>query len=50
MTEQGPITKKLIRLGVAIAIPLAAVALYFAVFDQPKISATMPLYQSTDSL
>ena len=42
MTEQGPTTKKLIRLGVAIAIPLAAVALYFAVFDQPKPATPAP--------
>ena len=35
MTEPGPSTSKLILFGVAIAIPLAAVALYFAVFDQP---------------
>ncbi len=34
-TEQGPGIKKLILFGVAIAIPLAAVALYFAIFDQP---------------
>lgn len=35
MTEQGPGLKKLILFGVAIAVPLAAVALYFAIFDQP---------------
>ncbi len=34
-TEQGRGIKKLILVGVAIAIPLAAVALYFAIFDQP---------------
>ncbi len=32
---QGPSSRKLILFGVAVAIPLAAVALYFAVFDQP---------------
>ncbi|MBI4842106.1 MAG: DUF2155 domain-containing protein [candidate division NC10 bacterium] len=42
MTEHGPITKKLILFGVAIAIPLAAVALYFAVFDQPKPAPPAP--------
>jgi hypothetical protein len=35
MTEQGPGLKKLILFGVAVAVPLAAVALYFAIFDQP---------------
>jgi hypothetical protein len=37
MTEQSanPSTRKLILFGVAVAIPLAAVALYFAIFDQP---------------
>lgn|SRR5574337_633840 len=35
MTEQGPGTRKLILFGVAVAAPLAAVALYFAIFDQP---------------
>ncbi len=35
MTEQGPGLKKVILFGVAIAVPLAAVALYFAIFDQP---------------
>jgi hypothetical protein len=36
MTEQGPGVRKLILFGVAVAIPLAAVALYFAIFDQPS--------------
>ena len=35
MAEQGPGLKKLILFGVAVAVPLAAVALYFAIFDQP---------------
>ena len=35
MAEQGPGLKKLILFGVAVAAPLAAVALYFAIFDQP---------------
>ncbi len=44
MTEQRPSTRKLILFGVAVAIPLAAVALYFAVFDQPPPAprAAMP--------
>lgn len=33
--DERPKTQKLILLGVAVAIPLAAVALYFAIFDQP---------------
>ncbi len=33
--ERGPTSRKLILFGIAIAIPLAAVAFYFAVFDQP---------------
>ena len=36
MTVQGPGIRKLILSGVAVAIPLAAVALYFAIFDQPS--------------
>jgi len=36
MTGQAPGIKKLILFGVAVAIPLAAVALYFAIFDQPS--------------
>jgi len=35
MTEQSSSTRKLILFGAAVAIPLAAVAFYFAVFDQP---------------
>jgi hypothetical protein len=35
MTEQAPGLRKLILFGVAVAVPLAAVALYFAIFDQP---------------
>lgn len=35
MTEERPSTRRLILFGVAVAIPLAAVALYFAFFDQP---------------
>ena len=35
MTGQAPGIKKLILFGVAVALPLAAVALYFAIFDQP---------------
>jgi hypothetical protein len=35
MTVQGPGLRKLILFGVAVAVPLAAVALYFAIFDQP---------------
>jgi hypothetical protein len=33
--EKAPGTRKLILAGVAIAIPLAAVAVYFVIFDQP---------------
>jgi len=36
MTEHGPGIRKLILSGVAVAIPLAVVALYFAIFDQPS--------------
>jgi hypothetical protein len=35
MTEASPGTRKLVLAGVAVAAPLAAVAIYFAVFDQP---------------
>ncbi|MGE5850828.1 MAG: hypothetical protein ACM362_11930, partial [Candidatus Methylomirabilota bacterium] len=35
MTEQAPGLRKLILFGVAVAVPLAAVAIYFAIFDQP---------------
>jgi len=34
-TEERPNTRKLILFGLAAAVPLAAVALYFAIFDQP---------------
>ncbi len=36
MIEQGTGIRKVILFGVAVAIPLAAVALYFAIFDQPS--------------
>jgi hypothetical protein len=36
MTGQSPGLKKLILIGVALAVPLAAVALYFAIFEQPS--------------
>jgi len=35
MMDQSPNTRKMILFGVAVAVPLAAVALYFALFDQP---------------
>ena len=35
MMQSNPSTRKLILFGVAVAIPLAAVAIYFAVFEQP---------------
>ena len=35
MAQSNPSTRKLILFGLAVAIPLAAVAIYFAVFDQP---------------
>ncbi len=38
MTGQAPGIKKLILFGVAVAIPLSVVALYFAIFDQPSPS------------
>jgi uncharacterized protein DUF2155 len=34
-TDERPYTRKLILFGVAVAVPLAAVAMYFAIFDQP---------------
>jgi Uncharacterized protein conserved in bacteria (DUF2155) len=40
MLAQEPGLKKLILFGVAIAVPLALVALYFAVFDQPPPAAS----------
>lgn len=36
MSEPNPSTRRLILFGVAVAVPLAAVALYFALFDQPS--------------
>jgi hypothetical protein len=44
MTESGPSTRKLILFGVTVAVPLAAVAIYFAAFDQP-----LPSVQSSGS-
>lgn len=41
-TETQPSTRKLILFGAAIAIPLAAVALYFAIFDQPPPPPAAP--------
>ncbi len=35
MSAANPSTRKLVLFGVAVAVPLAAVALYFALFDQP---------------
>jgi hypothetical protein len=35
MNDASPGTRKLILAGVAVALPLAAVAIYFSVFDQP---------------
>jgi hypothetical protein len=46
MGESSSGTRKLILLGVAIAIPLAAVAIYFAVFDQPPPPAQIPVAQT----
>lgn len=46
MTESSPSTRKPILFGVAIAIPLAAVAVYFAVFDQPPPPAQLPMAQA----
>jgi len=39
MLAQEPGLKKLILFGTAVAVPLALVALYFAVFDQPQPGA-----------
>jgi hypothetical protein len=36
MLDQEPGLKRLILFGVAVAVPLALVAVYFAVFDQPQ--------------
>ena len=41
-TDERPKTQKLILFGVAVAIPLAAVALYFAIFDQPPPQTDQP--------
>jgi hypothetical protein len=49
MLDQEPGLKKLILFGAAIAAPLALVALYFAVFDQPQSGvpgAPAPLAQA----
>jgi hypothetical protein len=46
MAESSPITRKLILLGVAIAIPLAAVAIYFAALDQAPPPAQLPMAQA----
>jgi hypothetical protein len=44
MAEANPTTRKLILFGVAAAVPLAAVALYFAIFDQapPPAQRSVP--------
>jgi len=42
MLDSEPGFKKLILFGAAIAVPLALVALYFAVFDQPPPAPTGP--------
>ena len=39
-------TRKLIMFGVAVAVPLAAVAIYFAVFDEPPPPAQPPVPQA----
>jgi hypothetical protein len=46
MTESSPSTRKLILFGVAVAIPLAAVAAYFALFDQPLPPTRAPAAQA----
>ncbi len=46
MGESNSGTRKLILLGVAIAIPLAAVAFYFAVVDTPPPPPQMPAVPS----
>ena len=46
MTESSPSTRRLILFGVAIAIPLSAVAIYFAAFDQPPPPAQPPAPQA----
>jgi len=47
MAEQRAGTQKLILFGVAVAVPLAAVALYFAFFDQPPPRPPQPPVAST---
>ncbi len=42
MKNQSPNTRKMILFGVAVAIPLAAVALYFALLDQPSPAPPTP--------
>jgi hypothetical protein len=46
MTESPPTTRKLILFGVAVAVPLAAVAIYFAVFDRPPLPVQPPAPQA----
>ena len=46
MTESSPSIRKLILFGVAVAVPLAAVAIYFAAFDQPLPSVQSPVPQA----
>ena len=46
MAESSPSTRRLILLGVAIAIPLAAVAIYFAALDQAPPPAQPPMAQA----
>jgi len=44
--EASPGTRKLILFGVAVAVPLAVVAIYFAVFDQPPPPVQPPAPQA----
>jgi hypothetical protein len=46
MTESSPTTRRLILFGVAVAVPLAAVAIYFAAFDQPPPPVQPPAPQA----
>jgi hypothetical protein len=46
MTESSPTTRRLILFGAAVAVPLAAVAIYFAVFEQPPPPAQPPAPQA----
>lgn len=46
MAESIPSTRKLIMFGVAVAVPLAAVAIYFAVVNQPPPPAQPPVPQA----